>query len=284
MLVLLAAACAGQVFAGQSNPLKPSGSASNDTITIVTLNLWHDKADWPSRQGVIATGLQVLRPDVIVLQEVLQHEALENQAASLAILLGYRYQFVSVDPPSAPRRYGNAILTRHSFLAQGSRALQPLDDYRSAGHARLLIGDAADGPSINVYATHLHHVERGASIRARQVADLIAFIDETAHGLPSIIAGDFNAAADAPELDAITQRYSDAYGVMHPDSASPSPEHSTLNLAYFSPRRIDHVFFDPDAFEVVAAHRLFTGNADEDGERSAWASDHYGVAVTLRPR
>lgn len=73
-------------------------------VTVVTLNLWHDKQDWPHRQALIVAELQRLSPDVILLQEVLQDAALPNQAATLAERLGYRYRFFSVDPPDRARR------------------------------------------------------------------------------------------------------------------------------------------------------------------------------------
>ena len=60
------------------------------TVDVVTLNLWNDQADWPARLGVIADTLGALRPDVIVLQEVLQDSAkgLANQAETLGARLG----------------------------------------------------------------------------------------------------------------------------------------------------------------------------------------------------
>src|SRR5262245_26467228 len=54
-----------------------------DTLTVVTLNLWHDQHDWPSRLNVIVAELRRIRPDVVCLQEVLQHENLRNQAETL---------------------------------------------------------------------------------------------------------------------------------------------------------------------------------------------------------
>src|SRR5689334_2368988 len=72
-------------------------TAPDGDISVVTLNLWHDKADWPARQRIIVATLRALRPDVIVLQEVLQHATLPNQAMTLADALGYEYRFASLD-------------------------------------------------------------------------------------------------------------------------------------------------------------------------------------------
>ena len=155
-------------------------------ITLVTLNLWHDEGDWPKRQRVIVRALRELRPDVVALQEVYQHDGLPNQARTLADALGYEYVFASVDPPDARKRFGNAILSRHPILDHGWKALAPLDDYRNIVHVRI----AVDGRELNVYDTHLHWTEEGGAIRARQVADVLGYVAATAGDAPSVLAGD----------------------------------------------------------------------------------------------
>ena len=250
----------------------PSGAAA--TITAVTLNLWHDKADWPTRRAAIVDGLRRLRPDVIALQEVLQHEALPNQAQVLARELGYRVAFASVDAPTAPRRYGNAVLTRHPVIAEGWRALRPWDDWRLALHVRIAIG----GRALDVYATHLHFTTAGGAIRARQAADLAAFIDATARGDATLLLGDFNAPYDAAEFAGLRARWDDAYDRVHPDAPQGEPAHSTLNPALLPPLRVDHVLFDPARLRVESARRIF----DAPLAGGAWASDHFGILATLR--
>ncbi len=117
--------------------------ADTPALSVVTLNLWHDKGDWPRREAQIVDALQALQPDVIALQEVFQHEGLPNQAQTIADALGYGFYFVSTDPVGKPQRYGNALLTRHPILARESKVLQPLDDFRTAAHLRIAIGGRA---------------------------------------------------------------------------------------------------------------------------------------------
>lgn len=245
-----------------------------DMLSVVSLNLWHDKADWPRRQALIVGELKKLRPDVIALQEVLQHEALPNQAQTLAAALGYRYVFASVDPPENRRRYGNAVLTRHPILVEEWKPLQPLADYRTALHLRLAIG----ARRLDVYATHLAYEAGGGQVRREQVGDLLAWRDATSDGAASILVGDFNAPANAPEFAPLAVRYRDAYDTRHPDAAQDAREHSTLNLAYHAPLRIDHVMFDPGRLAVVEARRVL----DRTDRAGTWASDHYGVLAVLR--
>lgn len=251
-----------------------AAAPGGDAPSVVTLNLWHDKADWPARQRQIVAELRRLQPDVIALQEVLQHGGLPNQAQTLAAALGYRAYFVSVDSTAAPRRYGNAILSKHPVLSLDWKALQPADDYRTVAHARIAIGTRV----INVYATHLHYKPEGGAIRQQQIDDLLTYVDATAGGAPSLLAGDFNAPEHAPEFAGLRQRFRNAYGDLHPGIADDAREHSTLNLNQYAPLRIDHIWYEPGAFAAESARILFNA-PDADG---VWASDHYGVQAQLR--
>lgn len=258
LLALLLAACAG-----------PAPSAPPATLDVVTLNLWHDRDDWPARLDVIADTLGALRPDVVVLQEVLQDSArgLENQAETLGARLGYAVVFASVDGGERPRRYGNAILSRHPVLDTSWVKLHPLTDYRVAARARLDV----DGHALDVVVTHLHHTVEGDSIRAVQVADLLAFLDRTSEA-PWVVAGDFNAPAEAPSLAPLRARGTETFGTLHPDA-----DVSTLVEALgHTPRRIDHVFSGPGLSPVAA--RIVLG----EPVAGVQPSDHRGVWARLR--
>ena len=93
-------------------------------LKLVCFNIWHNQGDWPARRALLIEAIRAETPDVIALQEVLEDAAvgLPNQARTLADALGgYEMQFVSTDPEGAPRRYGNAILSRLPVLAHDSK-------------------------------------------------------------------------------------------------------------------------------------------------------------------
>lgn len=250
-----------------ATPAVSGPAADRDTVSVVTLNLYHDKADWPKRRTQIAETLGQLRPDAIVLQEVIQTEATENQAEWIAARLGYAVHFVSTDPAGRVQRYGNALLTPHPILVRDEVRLEPNEDSRTAGLLRIDVR----GRPLNVYATHLHHTGEGIAMRERQVGDLMAFIARTQGDAPSVVGGDFNTTADASELAPLRERFGDSFGMLHPDAG---PETTTLNRAWFdTPRRIDHVFFERDRLLPVRSEILFT-QPDAEG---TWASDHHGV-------
>lgn len=251
---------------------KPPRPVEDAVFSIVTFNLYHDRADWPARRVLVIDELRALRPDVIVLQEVLQHETLRNQAEDLAEALGYSVHFISVDTADRPRRYGNAILTRHPILSSGWTPLRPLDDSRTAGYARIAIG----GRPLDIYATHLHHEDTpaGARKRAQQVADLLAFLDRSDGYAPTIVAGDFNAVAGNPELAPLQVDHEEAFSRLHPGDPRP-----TLNPHYFpqGARRIDHVYLQRGALRPLQARLVM----DREGAPGIWPSDHFGVYVRI---
>lgn len=266
-------ACALALIAitAAAGPAPASGGAATDTLTVVTLNLWHDQRDWPRRLERIVAELQSLRPDVVCLQEVLQHATLPNQAETLAARLGWRAHFVSVDSVHRAKRYGNAVLTPHPILHAGGHNLAPADDYRVVAHARLDVR----GHAVDVYDTHLHHTAAGGRIRAVQIADLLAFVDSTRGSGPLVLAGDFNAERGAPEMRPLARRFANAWAELHPRATA--LERTTMNPSLgSSPQQIDHVFVPKRAavrLRPVASEVLFR----QVGPDSVWASDHFGV-------
>ncbi|QQP97673.1 endonuclease/exonuclease/phosphatase family protein [Lysobacter enzymogenes] len=267
-------ALAATALAGCALSSKPSHAAPRE-VRVLTLNLWHDKGDWPKRRALIVEEIQRLRPDLIALQEVLQRPGLRNQAEDLGEALGYEANFVSVDPADAPRRYGNAILLARAGKQTQERKLEPLNDYRTAAHA-LALADAGFA-GVDFYATHLHNERDGGAVRRRQIDSLLDFVDATAGSGYTVVAGDFNTEADAPELAALRARYADAFASAHPQSAADPQRASTLNPAYLPAQRIDHVFYDPKRFAVAEARIVLDHSRD-----GVWPSDHFGLFVRLR--
>lgn len=276
-LALLALAALPPAAAAPRTAPRPA-PAARDEITVVTLNLWHDQRDWPSRLKRIVRELRALEPDVVCLQEVLEHEKLRNQAATLAESLDCRVHFTSVDPEWARKRYGNAILTRHPLLAVGGRPIAPASDYRTVAHVRVNVR----GHEFDVYGTHLHHTREGGAIRAEQVADLLAFVDSTRSGGALVLAGDFNCEPGSPELAPVEARFRNAFEAVHPGVSGAAA--ATMNPALgAAPVAIDHVFVPHEGkvrLEPVEARILFR----DAGPDSVWASDHFGVLARLRVR
>ncbi|MFN6934869.1 MAG: endonuclease/exonuclease/phosphatase family protein [Tsuneonella sp.] len=243
------------------------GRAAHRTLRVATFNIWHDAQNWGARLPLLVQSLREADADVIALQEVLEDatKGLPNQARTLADLLGnYAVRFSSTTPPDKLRRYGNAILSRLPVLADSSKRLEPLNDHRTA--LRVRVGPA-DHP-IDVVCTHLAWQAEAGAVRARQVADLMAWLPQD--GVPLIVIGDFNAPLADPGLAALTSpRF---FSALPPGATS-----STLNPAKgHAERVIDHIFAERRWFAPIAAQRF--GDRAHDGE---YPSDHFGVAATL---
>lgn len=253
-----------------------ASAAPTDTLTVVTLNLWHDQHEWPRRLQVILAEMRRIRPDVLCLQEVLQHPGLRNQAETLGESLGCHVQFASVDGVESPKRYGNAVLTPHVVLASGARNLEPADDYRAVARVRF----EWRGREVDAYSTHLHHTPEGGAIRAKQIRHLLAYVDSTRGKGPLVLAGDFNAELGTPEMDLVTKHHLDAFRAVHPKASR--SEAVTFNSRWGpDPGAIDHIFVERKSatgLTPVWCEVIFRSV----GPDSVWASDHYGVAARLR--
>jgi endonuclease/exonuclease/phosphatase family metal-dependent hydrolase len=260
MAALPLAACAHRL------PVGARGS-----IGVATFNIWHDAGGhWPARRPLLVAALHAADADVIALQEVLEDAktGLPNQAATIAHDLGYpEVHFVAVEPEGAPRRYGNAILTRLPVLDVARRKLAPLSDYRTAIRVRV----RTDQGPVDIVAAHLAWQPEAAAVRAEQLADLLAWLPTD--GTPLIVMGDFNAPLDDPGLRAMgPPRFTSAL--------APGAVATTLNPARgHPPRVIDHIFAEASAFAVGSARII--GDTPVDGE---YPSDHFGVAARLTRR
>lgn len=240
-------------------------------LRVATFNIWHDAGgNWPVRLGLLVDALRVADPDVIALQEVLEDagKGLPNQADTIAAELGYpEVHFVAVEPEGAPKRYGNAILTRLPVIEVARRKLEPLSDYRTAIRVRV----RTDAGPVDVVGTHLAWKPGQGPVRAQQLADLLGWLPND--GVPLIVMGDFNAPLDDPGLKTMgPPRFVSAL--------PPGAAETTLNPARgHEPRVIDHIFAERLAFAVADARVI--GNLPVGGE---YPSDHFGVAATLTRR
>lgn len=260
-MLLASMAAAPLAACATTSPVAQAG------LKLVTFNIWHNQGDWAARLPLLVAAIRAQHPDVIALQEVLEDGAIDlpNQAQTLAEALGgYEMYFVSTDAEGAPRRYGNAILSRLPVLQHDWKKLEPLDDYRTAIRVRVALGER----DIDVVNTHLAWQADAATVRARQIADLMAWLpqDDT----PLIVTGDFNAEQTDPGLATLT-------GSRFVTAMPHGTVTTTLNPAKNHPeRQIDHIFAERDHFTISGATRI--GDQPTNGE---YPSDHFGVAAVL---
>ncbi len=251
--------------------LQGDGPQSSN-VKIMTYNIWFDSQNWPARRDYMLQEMRASEADIICLQEVIQRPNLPNQAETLADSLGFFYTFSSRDAEGAPTRFGNAILSRYPIIEDNWVALDPLDDFRTAIHARVEV----DGNIIDVYNTHLHNAAVNTHIRETQLQDVRSFIEFTkADDALVFLCGDFNANPDWEEMDLVYDLFTDVYPIFHENHLD--PEHGTLNFNLdHQARRIDYIFFSNESADRLApkSAKILLNELSDTG---VWGSDHFAV-------
>jgi endonuclease/exonuclease/phosphatase family metal-dependent hydrolase len=179
----------------------------------------------------------------------------------------------AIDTPSPDgkaRQYGNALLSRLPILISDVHHLPGGGEPRSALGTMVEL----DGGTLWVTATHLSggNPERRAA-QVATVADLHTEGMET-----GVIVGDFNAEPEAPEFDALRQRFTDAWQLARARDNQAGwrfwrGDEGDTFPARAPRKRIDHVWVS----EGVAVAGARVG----DGEG---ASDHLPLVVDLEVR
>jgi endonuclease/exonuclease/phosphatase family metal-dependent hydrolase len=246
-------------------------------VRLVTFNTHHGVGE-DSRHDLprLAQVLAAADADVICLQEVDRYFGDRSEDVDQALLLSRALDMQlawgpAIDDPrpgdQPPRQYGNALLSRLPILISDVHRLPGGGEPRSALRTMLEL----DGSTLWVTATHL--TTRSAQERAEQVAALAALhTEEMAAG---VLVGDFNAPPDAPELEPLGERFTDAWDLAGERSDQAGwrfwqREEGHTHPARAPHRRIDQVWVS-SGVAVGAAQVL-----DAEG-----ASDHLPVMVDL---
>ncbi|GIP40347.1 metal-dependent hydrolase [Paenibacillus sp. J31TS4] len=223
--------------------------------------------------------------DVIGLQEVDRHygerSAWADQGAELAELLGMHYAYGANLQLAAPeegqplREYGTLVLSRYPIVRQTNYALSQLREAGVHPEKRGLLETRidVDGAPLVFYNTHFG---LGTEERQIQASELLEKLEGCAE--PVIVAGDFNATPDTPEIGRLRERLTDAFGAMGledvPTLVEPSKDdrfeqaRGEERAAYYRPtKRIDFLFSSP-SLELLEAERI-----------EPVVSDHYAITA-----
>lgn len=250
------------------------------SLTVATLNIWHDAGPWPLRRGLIQDELARLEPDLVGLQEVLCHPDGTGQADELAAPQGYEVVYAAACRRPDGALFGNALLSRLPVRRRGMVPLPP-----DGLEPRSLLCALVDTPGgeLPVFVTHLAWEPELGAVRARQVRAVLAATDHFASShpaaLPGVLMGDLNAAPAADELRPLDSGWVDAWSVAGDGPGVTFDPGNGYALPWGEPpQRLDYVFLAADPrLRVRRAETAFVTSASIDGQR-VWPSDHYGVA------
>ena len=266
----------------QASSFRPAPGPDQPPIPVrlVTFNTHHgvgrdERHDLPR----LATLLASAEADVICLQEIDRHFGERSEDVDQALLLSRALDMQlawgpAIDEPrpddAPPRQYGNALLSRLPILVSDVHRLPGDGEPRVALRTMVEL----DGGALWITTTHLS--TGPAELRAAQIEAVSSLHTEPME--TGVIVGDFNTAPDAPELDALRQRFTDAWNLARARDDQAGwrfwqHEQGHTHPASFPHRRIDQVWVS-EGVAVAGAHVL-----DAEG-----ASDHLPLVVDLEVR
>ena len=265
-VALLAAPLASWATApGPAAPVQDEGPARPVRVLSYNLHFGFDVRGWSDLEGV-AREIEASGAEVVGLQEVSRGWYVNGATDMLAWLQRRLRMPYARFAGASDAIWGNALLSRYPIVA-GEVVRLPREGVplrRNALRAEL---DMGAGRRLSVVVTHLHHVEGpdGARVRLAQVPRLLELIA----GRPAtVLMGDLNAEPGSAEIGLLRAAgMADAF-----TAAGGGPADAPTWPADRPDRRIDWIWLSGD----LAA----TGFA----ATTSTASDHRGIAVTVRPR
>lgn len=260
------------------------GSSPNDpqshVFRFVSLNMLHgfpDFRDLPARLEFIVLELERLKVDAVCLQEVPWTRSTGSVASRLSEKLNMNYAFLPAN--------GNRMTI---FFAEGVAILSVLPikhvefvellpragffEHRVALSANLTTLDG----EIRVVCTHLTNGE--TDINLGQVHSLFDFASKFPE--PLIIAGDFNAREDTPQIEHLRDKWTDVYRSIHPfDPGLTCCIDNLHDPDDTLEDRIDYIFMSQGEDVRIQARSIKAvfDSPYRVGSGWLWASDHAGL-------
>ncbi|MDI1322724.1 MAG: endonuclease/exonuclease/phosphatase family protein [Algoriphagus sp.] len=235
-------------------------------IKILSYNIYHgENPNQPGKSNLddIANLIIQVQPEVIALQEIdsmtVRTDTLfgtrVNLIAELIKRTGYRGYFgkaMNYDEGG----YGVGLLVKKGSGYKTQKLPTP-----AGGEPRAAAWVKAELKSLKeVYFASTHFSNDTSVNRLAQLKDLISYADTLS--LPTFFAGDLNFDPESEEYKSIPSNWKDA-GLVAGDT--------TATYAGETGKRIDYVWYDSDAFELVEYKVIDLPH-----------SDHFPVLVTLR--
>jgi endonuclease/exonuclease/phosphatase family metal-dependent hydrolase len=240
-------------------------------MRVLTLNLWNVSEPLEARHSALITGLKVLLPDIICLQEVAHDRRTGRRQSELA-----------AEAAGLANHYDNdalSILSRYPILRSANAALPEFA--RDEPRQVLMIETLADGRPLLVANTHFAWRLEMIAERKMQAKTLLAEIARFASAgavKNKILCGDFNDDPDSPAVRLVLNNiegFRDAYASCHPDDSGSTfaLKNPYVHRAHPRDQRIDFIFASGDLMPQECSV-VFDGSNSLD-----LASDHYGVCA-----
>jgi endonuclease/exonuclease/phosphatase family metal-dependent hydrolase len=265
-----------------------AAQADGDRFGVMTYNIRLDLASdgadaWPNRRAMVAALIGYHAPDLIGLQEVLQHQ----KQALEADLPAYAFIGAARDDGRQAGEYSpiGYRRDRYRLLASGTFWLSPTPAVpgkgwdaaypRIATWARLV--ERRGGRRLLMVNTHLDHVGLTARLEgARQLRGWIGA--QRAKGEAVVLTGDFNSMADSDAYRTIVApgpgALADTLRLTRTPHYGPAGTFTGFKVTQAQAGAIDHIFVS-DGVTVLRQATL------TDQTAGRLPSDHYPVLADL---
>jgi endonuclease/exonuclease/phosphatase family metal-dependent hydrolase len=283
---VLNASKAGTHTEGCPERCSTAGERRDGPLRVMSLNVLHGHPDFEHlsrRLDLIADEIRRRDADIVCLQEVPWTRQLGSGAEYLSQRAGLSYLYLRANGNRWTILFeeGVAILSRYPLQDPTFVELEPQAGFFEH---RVVLHATATTPwgDVGVFVTHL--TDGDADINLDQAASLMHFVGAPGSDL-SIVAGDFNATEDSPQIKALTQQWMDIYRVANPDDEGLTCCIDNLAGGPMEPleERIDYLFLVPQARQGVKVHsaqRVLDQPFQVSGGWQ-WASDHVGLLAAI---
>jgi endonuclease/exonuclease/phosphatase family metal-dependent hydrolase len=228
------------------------------------LHFGFDVRGWSDLEGA-ARAIEASGAEVVGLQEVSRGWYINGSTDMLAWLQRRLRMPYARFAGASDAVWGNAVLSRHPIVA-GEVVRLPREGVPLRRNALRVELDLGQGRRLGVVVTHLHHVEGPDGARVR-LAQLSRLLEAVAGREATVLLGDFNAEPGSAEIAMV-----EAAGLTDAFAAGGGRPADQLTWPSDRPdRRIDYLWLSGDL-----AAGGFTAT-------TSTASDHRGIAVTVRP-
>ncbi|GJM40713.1 MAG: hypothetical protein DHS20C20_09950 [Ardenticatenaceae bacterium] len=255
-------------------------------LRILSLNMLHGHPDFAfldQRIELLSQEIGRLEVDIVLLQEVPWNRKHGQTAQQLAEQGGFNYAYYRANGNLSLIGFeeGSTILSRFPLENISFAELLPRAGFfenRIVLHATAL---TPQGP-LDLFVTHL--TDGMESVNAAQIESLLAFVQNEAKH-PAIVAGDFNAVEDSPQIIKLVGLWQDSYRLANPEAVGATC--CVVNLSNGSAaglqKRIDYLFLAPEADRAITEVEITRVFAEpfKIANGTLWLSDHAGLLATI---
>jgi endonuclease/exonuclease/phosphatase family metal-dependent hydrolase len=283
---VLNASRAGTRVEGCPEDCATVGERREGPLRVMSLNMLHGFPRFEhlgERLDLIAEEIRRQDADIVCLQEVPWTPHLGGAAQYLAERTGFNHLYLRANGNRWAVLFeeGEAILSRYPLRDAVFTELEPRAGFFEH---RVVLGATATTPwgDVRVLVTHLTHSD--PEVSQAQAASLWGLVGAS-WDVPSVVAGDFHAREDSPQIEALTSRWVDTYRALHRDDEGFTCCIDDLSSGPSEPleERIDYLFLvwgAEDAARVVSSQKVLDQPFESAG-RWQWASDHIGLLTAI---